>query len=246
MKPTHPFFAPSPWLLASLGLLFALSACDRGAETQLEMTLEVKPSGRPGVYLASGTTNLPDHSKLSIAGLRYLQPLDEPAQSEPNSANYAILARETVEVNQGKWQTSLRLWQVAPDGSYQESWQLNQPDLKTALKPAQKVLFSTIFEPENQPPEVNQAFGKLAKKIDNTLIRFTSSGQRYFQTSQVSSVSLPTGKTSPPVKTAMDANDGWGNRSSLEPDRSASSANRPLPLAQEVETTPLSPAQFFR
>jgi hypothetical protein len=232
--------------LAILGLLFSLSACRQSPETSLQMTLEVKPSGRPGVYLVSGTANVPDRSKISVAGFRYLQPMNEPAQLDPTTSNYAILARETVEVAQGKWQTNLNLWQIAPDGRYQENWQINQTKLQTSLTPSQKVIFLTVFEPKNQLPEIQQALGKLTQKVDNTLIRFTSNGQPYFQTSQALSVSLPTGQTVPPVATTVEANDGWGNRFTLEPERSSALNNRVLSIPKETETTPLSPSEFLR
>jgi len=245
MKRTYPSSLIRFRWVAILPLLLLTNACIRTTETPLEMTLEVKTSGRPGVYLASGTTNLPDRSKLAISGIRYLQPTNDITQSAATNTTYSILAREVVEVAQGKWETNLSLWQVASDGRYVEAWQLNQPTAETAYKPDPRIVFTAVFEPGNQLPEVNQKIGKISEQSGRTLMRFTESGQRYFQVSEALSISTPVGRTSIPANNRSDTNDGWGNRNTSVETSATRSA--PIKAPKDPQTdAPLTPAELAR
>jgi len=192
--------------------------------------------------VASGTTNLPDHSRIVISGIRYLQPLTDSTPLRPSDANYAILDREIAEVNQGQWQTTLTLWQVASDGRYQENWQQHQTSLGLPFKSSGQVVFTATFEPENQPTSVNQQVQQ--RDLQSPLLRFTENGQPYLQASQTLPVSLPSGKTTPPAVTMLDQNDSWRNRSTANTTRAKVSVGVP-PKEKQVDA-PLSSESRFR
>ncbi|HEY9908112.1 MAG TPA: hypothetical protein V6D18_10990 [Thermosynechococcaceae cyanobacterium] len=228
-------------VLLSAGLtLLLITACTSARPPQVELSFKVDPSGRPGVYLATGTTNLPDKSRITIAGIRYLT---DKNLNRSTPANYSILARQTSEVAQGKWEATLNLWQVASDGRYQEAWQLNQPQLRFSTQPTEQVTFLATFEPDNQPAAVNQQLAKDGQEFNTALIRFTETGQRYLQISQTLAVGLPSGSTTPPV--ATDANGGWGDRSA--PIQETAAPGRPNPPLQGSQSNaPLSPSEYAR
>ena len=228
-------------LLASKGLLQKLLhhsligsvavlsfSCTQTEAPDASLELQVEPGGRAGLYTASGTTNLPDQSRLIVMAIR---PLQKPKKSALTSAssvdtNYAILERQAVEVKQGKWQTNLNLWQVAPNGQYQEVWQLNQSKLGVSFSPGSEVTFLATFDPAAQPPKIQEQLQQQAIKLEGQSIRFTGDGERYLQASQALPVKLPTGKTTPPPVPVSDQNDGWGDRS------------RPLPDADDKQVKP--------
>jgi hypothetical protein len=217
-----------------------LTACARLQPTPVELSLKVEPVGQPGTYRVSGTTNLPDQSQISISGIRYLN-----SQSSPSSTanQYSILAHQNTRVVDGKWQAVVNLWQVAPDGRYQEAWQLNQSKPgSTGLKPAEQVLFTAVFEPGNQTPSVQQQLKQNPKKLDGSLIQTTSEGQPYLQISQIELIGLPTGKTTPPSTTANVTN--LDHR--LVKREVAESGQRIPSLPKERQTNaPLTSAEFL-
>lgn len=230
----------------SLPLLFLMAACAQPRSTLVELALRIEPAGRPGVYRATGTTNLPEGSQITVTSVRDLHPKNFTAQLNTPKTNYAILARQTAEVAQGKWQTTLNLWQASPDGRYQETWQLNQSDFGTSLQPGDKVAFLAMFEPDRQVPSIRQQLEQKNMEINGPLLRFAADGQRYLQVSQTLAVDLPTGKTTPPVVTTADMNGGWGDRSALPPDKPVTEKLN-LSAPQGAQTTaPLSAAEFLR
>ncbi len=199
--------------VTTASLLFT-TGCIQTREIPLQLNLEVKPTNRAGVYRVTGTTNLPEQSKIVVTGIRYLQPSNAPASQTITEVNYSILARQLVEVTEGKWEANLNLWQVAPDGRYVESW--NSLSALATAKPLPQVFFTAVFEPDNQPAAIQKEFSQRAKPTDGTLIRFTPSGQLYLQVSQTLVLEPPTGKTTPPAITQADLNDGWGDRNRTE------------------------------
>ncbi len=219
------------------------SACSFNRSTPIAMSLQVEPTGRPGIYQVSGRTNLPDHSRLSVLGVRYWQPTANFSPLQPANANYAILARDHVAVNQGRWETRLNLWQIAPDGRYQESWQLQHLISMRSVEAASQVTFLAIFELELQQQSITQRLNQ--QVLTPPLLRFTSLGQPYLQVSQTLPISLPLGKTTPPSIAAVDINGGWGNRSTLvsEP---RSGTVMVSPPKEKQTNAPLPTAAFVR
>ncbi|MEC4880896.1 MAG: hypothetical protein SAL70_06035 [Scytonema sp. PMC 1070.18] len=173
--------------------------CEQKAqqEVQLEIT-SVQPTGGNGVYSLEGSTNLPDSSQIAVTAVRYLLPTTGSQQNlsqDEGNSNRSILARRIVEVEQGRWQTDLDLWDVAPDGRYQEVWQAKQPEMK--LRPDSNVAFIVTYEPAAQ---LNRA----KTQLEGKQLRFTNEGEVYVSASQSSSVPLPEGKTTPPQPVDLD------------------------------------------
>ena len=243
----------APYCLS--GLLLVSTGCSQAKPPEVNLNLQVEPAGRSGVYSVSGNTNLPDQSRITVSAIRYLSP----SQTAPlatgglspqlqSQLTYTVLSRQDVVVNQGKWQTSLNLWQVAPNGQFREGWQINQSELKIPTTPAPDVVFLATFEPEGQPPTIQQKVQEQGIQLEGNLARFTTDGQRYLQISQALPVPLPTGKTTPPTLTTADINGGWGDRSQITtPEKSAPANSKPTASANTSQTTaPLSPDQLLR
>lgn len=223
-----------------------LPACTQSQPPQVNLTLQVQPSSRPGVYLVTGTTNLPEQSSITVQSVRYLSRGNSPVKLDDSSSHYSVLSRQMAKVSQGKWQTTLNLWQVAPDGRYQESWQLNQAEIASALQPAGQVTFMAIFDPANQPPTVNQQLGQDKAALAGQLVRFTSEGQRYLQANHTLPISLPSGKTVAPILTQAKMNDAWGDRATRTA-KEPPTGQQNIPTPKEKQTNaPLSPSNFFR
>ncbi len=194
-------------------LLTLISGCSQKAQEGVQLKIQgVQSKASNGEYTISGTTNLPDSSRIAIAAVRNFYP----TQGEQDRS---ILARQIVEVKQGQWQASLNLWHIAPDGSFQELWQANQGLIK--LTPENDVTFIATFDSASQLQKSNgQNLEKLNlenQTFDSKSLRFTSEGEKYVQASLASSIPLPTGKTTPPYPQAEDLNDGWGNRYQIQP-----------------------------
>ncbi len=236
----------SALFISSLTLLSF--GCKPAPVPKATLDIQVQPGGRSGVYAATGKTNLPDQSRLIVMAIRPLRSGSQLNQAETKvgESNYAILDRRAVEVKQGQWQTNLNLWQVAPNGQFQESWQLNQAKLGTNFIPSSEVTFVATFDPANQSlaiePQINQAL-----ELEGPIVRFTNDGERYLQASEIVSLSLPTGKTTPPAVAATDLNHGWGDRSGPAPDLTADKQRSPVPQSKLAQTdAPLTADQMLR
>jgi hypothetical protein len=236
----------------SLMLLVVTSGCVQKAQDEVELEIKnLEPTQSNGVYTVVGNTNLPDSSRITVTAIRYLHSPEEIGGGALNTEaniNRSILDRKTVEVKQSKWQAELNLWQVAPNGNFQEVWQANQASMK--LTPDSDVTFMATFDPasqwqRSQKPKVKERDPE-PRNIEGKLLRFTNSGEKYVQTSQILSVSLPVGKTIPPRPQAEDVNGGWGNRYQIRPEPLTSGATV-LPAIKFRQTnTPLSPSEFLR
>jgi hypothetical protein len=222
--------------------------CTTAPAPRATLDIQVQPGGRSGLYAASGTTNLPDQSRLIVMAIRPLRSASQlnQAENKDGESNYAILDRRAVEVKQGQWQTNLNLWQVAPNGQFQESWQLNQAKLGTNFTPSSEVTFVATFDPVNQSPAIEPQINQ-ALEIESPVVRFTNDGERYLQASETVSLSLPTGKTTPPALTATDLNHGWGDRSGPAPDLTADKQRSPVSQSKLSQTdAPLTADQMLR
>jgi hypothetical protein len=195
-----------PGLLLLTGCTPWLNAFTRSTETPLEFRIrQVEAADRPGLYAVAGETTLPDKTRITVTALRSLaqtgsQPSDQPAQIVPN---YAILDRQIAEVKQGTWKADLNLWQVAPDGEFQEAWQLNQSMLGVRFRPQPEVTFLAMLEPANQPAELKPRLESLGNSPRASSVQYTPEGERYLQASQTLAIALPTGKTLPPAPQAQ-------------------------------------------
>lgn len=227
-------------------VLIMNSGCAKPRSPNVDLKMQVKQSGSPGVYLVTGSTNLPDQSLITVEALRSLSP-DLPSSVSSNSdATYSILARQIVEVKQGNWQTTLNLWKVAADGRFREAWQINQSEQGLSLNPATDVAFIALLDPATQPPPLEQKLQQEGKKLQGRLVRFTDDGQWYIQAREILPVALPTGKTTPPPLRAEDINDGWGNRSVIQQEPQDSGFVGAPPEIGNQTNAPPSAREFMR
>ena len=227
----------------SASLLLLAVGCTKERSLQADLSLKVEPSNRPGVYVVSGKTNLPDQSRIIIQGLR---PLTASAQSASpdESPNYAILDRQAVVSSQGQWQATLKLWQNTPDGQYQEVWQANQAQI-SRLKPGGDVVFVAAIDSASQTKALLQPLDSQGKQLQGPNIRFTTDGQWYLQAKQTLTVAPPIAKTAPASLKANDFNETQNTRSANNLTVNATSVN--LPALKEKQTTaPLSFSQRLR
>ncbi len=236
---------PAAIKLASLGFLVSVATACTHTTSSLNLSIEVKPSNHRGTYLVTGTTNLPDQSHISVAGIRSLQTnAGVQTLSGVEEANDLILARQTVEVTQGKWQTILNLWQRTPDGRYQEAWQPKQTRLALPAAPAKKVSFVAVFDPNNQLPAVTQQVGQKSLAAHAPLLRFTEAGEQYLQAQKDLVVSWPTGNSSLSLATPMEQGDQKTVR--LSPNPELTKRLRTTATKQSQTTLPLSSSEFLR
>jgi hypothetical protein len=227
--------------LLSLTLL-SLAACTQSASTSIQLSLEVKSTPRLGTYDVSGTTNLPDQSRISVVGIRYFK---SPTASSvaSTSSNYSILARQSVEVSQNRWQSTLNLWKSVGNGRYQEAWQTKQNRQLTGATASEDVLFVATFEPENQTALVQKQIRDTNLSLDKSTIRLTDAGQPYLQVQQITPLRLPPGE--PSIAKTINQDDGWGDRASLKTQPTKPPSTTPLPTERQT-TAPLSNTEQFR
>jgi len=227
--------------LASIFLLLLSVSygCGKKAQEQVQLQMKsVQPTGSNGVYNVVGSTNLPDSSQIAVAAVRFLIPTSGQQAGVLNDQvnnNRSILARQIVEVKQGQWQADLNLWQVAPDGRFQEVWQA-YPQMK--LRPDSNVTFIATFEPAGQLKKSNL-------QLEGKQLRFTNKGEIYLQARQTMPISLPIGKTTPPVPQPEDLNKK-ANQSQIQAPILTSNTSFLRSAKFRQTNAPLKPSEFLR
>ncbi|NJL10853.1 MAG: hypothetical protein HC908_13645 [Calothrix sp. SM1_7_51] len=213
----------------SLILIVGIYGCNQ--KEKAGVTLEIKSvqtGDSNGVYNISGSTNLPESSKIAVTAVRYLRPpegLPGVLNSDANTYR-SILGRQIVEVKQGQWQAQVDIVQVASDGTLQEAWQANQA--QTKLTPDSDVTFIAAYDPsaqwrmsltgnQNQDKNKEKENNPDIPSVEGKSVRFTNEGERYVQASKSENISLPNGKTTPPRPQPDELNGGWGNRYQIPP-----------------------------
>ncbi|NEO98195.1 MAG: hypothetical protein F6K58_05775 [Symploca sp. SIO2E9] len=216
-----------------------------GISSEADFKISVTPLNNKGEYEVEGTTNFPDKSRITVAAIRYLRPDNELSTEISSEPIYSILDYKDVKVNKGKWQTTLELWKIAPDGQYQETWQLEKPKLGLSLEPAAEVTFLATLEPTTSLSAIEQQLAKQSIRLTSSLVSNTADGQNYVQASLVEEqIPLPTGKTTPPKPRLEDINGGWGPRYQLLPEPpNINKLERP---SKRRTNAPLSPEEFLQ
>jgi hypothetical protein len=213
----------------------------------VQAELTVTPSSQPGTYTLIGKTDFPDRSPLRIAAVRYLYPTTPISQTLGSKPTYAILAYATTTVEKGNWTVPLTVWQTAPNGQYQESWQLTQPELKLNLKPADNLVFVATLAPGDKADNLQQLEQNLLKNkksLSPEIIRRSGADDRFLQLVQIIEAKLPTGSTQAPTQDPNDLNGGWGNRF-LMPDEPPNPNNLEFPENRRTNAKP-DPKEFMR
>lgn len=204
---------------------------------------QVSSVSQPGSYQIVGETNLPDRTQLTVAALRYLYPVAANQKLNTNPT-YAILDYQSAVVESGKWQTRLNLWQVATDGTFQENWQMEQQGLATRFNPQSDVVFLVSLAPIDQLSTLQQQLAAQGQQLNRSLLRSSSTGERYAQSQQTLEIALPTGNTFAPPPQLEAENFGWGRRYLLpqEP-QNPTKLERP---SERITTAPARPEEFLR
>ena len=242
-----------PMTLTIISTIAIGYGCDRNHSEEVQLQInDLHSTSSNSKYEITGTTNLPDSSRITVTAVRHLVPASakERAQSNNDSnINRSILDRQNVEVKAGKWQTELNLSRVASDGNYREVWQVDGSNSK--LTPKDKVTFIATFNPASQwQKEDGQNLEKaetIVKEPQGKLVNVTNEGEKFVKASKTLSIALPVAKTVPPRVKPEDINDGWGNRYQLN--RRASTSGAALPAATEIKpdtNTALTPRQYLR
>lgn len=211
--------------------------------SKADFQMHVTHKGNKGEYEVVGNTNLPDNSRIVVVAIRYLRSDKKLSQDINPKATYSILDYKDVKVNKGKWRITLNLWKIAPDGQFQEDWQLDKSELGLELLPKPEVTFLATLSPTIQFWEVERQLNKQGIKVPSRVTRSTADGERYIQASQVLPIELPTAKTTLPSQGIEDLNGGWGPRYLLIPEP---------PIIYKLEkfkerrtNEPLSPEEFL-
>ncbi|MDJ0732816.1 MAG: hypothetical protein QNJ47_01820 [Nostocaceae cyanobacterium] len=243
----------TPLTATILTLLVGSYGCIKKAPEEVKLEIQsIQPAGSQGVYTVVGTTDLPEYSRISVMAVRYLRPIVQEERVSLRSQvipNRSILARENVEVKKdGQWEATLRLWKVAPNGSFQEVWQADQGQMK--VSPESRVNFIAVFNPGSQQQKserLTSATNTLENQnLEGKLVRFTNEGEKFVQATQAEFIPLPEGKTVPPRPQPEDINGGWGNRYQIRP-QPVASRTITLPATKSQKTNaPLSPSEFLR
>ncbi|WP_026082401.1 hypothetical protein [Mastigocladopsis repens] len=225
----------------SLLLLTVSYGCNKKAQEEVQLDIKsVEPTNSNGVYNVVGSTNLPDSSLIAIAAVRYLIPIEGQQigfLNDPANNNRSILARQIVEVKQGQWQANLNLWQVTPNGQFQEVWQAHEVQMK--LRPDSNVIFIATFEPAGQLKKSNL-------QLEGKQLRFTNEGEIYVQARQTMPISLPVRKTTPPRLQPEDLNNTLGYQSPIQVPILTSNASFLRSGKFSQTNAPLKPSEFLR
>lgn len=212
-----------------------LSLTQPAYDATLDLTVNSK--SQQGLYQLSGETNLPTKTRLTVAAVRYLYSADA------SSPTYSILDYQETEIRQGRWTANLNLWKIAPDGRFQEAWQLDQGDLQLEVTPAPDVVFLAMLAPIDFPSLETKLVQQQIRFASNDL-RTTPDGDRYMQTVATLPIALPSGKTAPPPLRPEEINGGWGNRYLILPEPPNTIQLRQP--TQRQTNAPLSPDEFLR
>lgn len=216
------------------------------SSTPINLSIRQVRDDGGGTYTVAGTTSLPSKTKITVSAVRYLVEGANPETSSETDIPYAILDRQIAQVEQGSWQAELNLWQIAPDGKFQEAWQLSQQDANVLFNPDSNVTFLATFDPVNQPENFKAEVEKLDTSLQAALARFTPDGELYLQASQTMAIALPTGQTTPPATSQLTVVVRRSKRTSAA-SRSASQADSASASASWRKTTaPLTPNEMLR
>lgn len=212
--------------------------------TPLNLSIrEIQDEGG-GTYTVSGTTSLPSKTKITVSAVRYLVEGANPETNSETDIPYAILDRQIAEVGQGNWQAELNLWQIAPDGKFQEAWQLSQQDANVIFNPDANVTFLATFDPVNQPENFKAEVEKLDTSLQAALARFTPDGELYLQASRMMAIALPTGQTTPPQTSRLT--DGVRRSKRTAASRTSQANATQESTSWRKTTAPLKPDEMLR
>ncbi|NJO49817.1 MAG: hypothetical protein HC840_10625, partial [Leptolyngbyaceae cyanobacterium RM2_2_4] len=190
----------SCWLSIALVLLLSTGCTQLKLPVQRgDVSLDIRTvTPQPaGVYAIAGNTDLPEGTEITVAAVRLLTP--EGAIAADPDPVYSLLAYESVKTEGDTWQAELNLWEVDPDGRYQETWQLEQSRLEITFEADGKVIFLATLAPLETLTQLQQRLAQRGLEFASNIVRTTAEGEQYIQAVRVEAIALPTGTTTPPI-----------------------------------------------
>jgi hypothetical protein len=258
-------------LLGGCAQVQSLNQWLRGQSTemvQVALELQVTPAGKAGTYTVQGKTSLPEQTQMRVIAVRYLRTGTQGTGTQGTGTQgtgtqgtgtqagatptFSILDSQTATVSQGQWQSSLNLWRVAPDGRYQETWQMREANLiDRSLQPDQSVVFlaSPILTGQTgELAELERTLAQRGKQLLGSQIRILDDGQRYLQTGKAIAVELPSGKTVPQPSRLEELNRERVQRATVPmPVAKTSKSSQKVELPSDRSTTaPIAAREFVR
>jgi hypothetical protein len=205
-----------PLFIIALGLL--IGGCQPLAsllpQTQpLTLTIDqIAPDSTPGQYVLFGQTSLPDDTVLTVSAMRPLTS-SSPAVTLSETVLPDTLARQSVTVEEGRWQAQLKLWQVSLEGRYQENWQMQKTISARSLSPDQDVVFAVTLSPIALLQSTQKTLKDARQLGDNPIFNVTPTGEPYLEARKLLSVPLPNGNQTATAIPANAVDSPWADRS---------------------------------
>lgn len=205
--------------LLVLAVLVLATACDRppgnllsrGQNNAVDLVIEqITETGQPGQFILTGTTNLPDNTPLTVSAVRLVNSANV-SDLTPEGAQHAILDRKSALVKDGRWQSQLQLWEVGPEGTYQENWQTIVGSAMAPASSSPSVDFLATLEPVDLAKSNLMTRSDLLESANSPLLNFTPDGEPYLKASQSRVVALPSGAVSAPGL-PQESQATWKNR----------------------------------
>ncbi|NJK72226.1 MAG: hypothetical protein HC926_02315 [Synechococcaceae cyanobacterium SM2_3_60] len=182
--------ATKHWVTVLLGM--CLVGCAEPVRRQAELTIEVEQLGSPGAFRVGGITNLPEGTELEVVAVRQVR---YQSQAVGNSALApfvnVILDREVVNVEWGEWETIMQVYELRPDGRYQEVWE-SQTDV-TALSRTfnEPVEFLAVLSLERQGSGFFTELDNRYLNLEGPQVQFDADNNFFFVASESRFVPLP-------------------------------------------------------
>ncbi|TVP65084.1 MAG: hypothetical protein EA342_15025 [Leptolyngbya sp. LCM1.Bin17] len=148
---------------------------------------QISEAGGPGKFSLFGQAALPDQTPVTLSVVRDLTQSANQLDAE-DTRRYSILDRTTAEVTDGRWQADLSLWQVAEDGTYQETWQLISPD---SVVPSETIHFLLTVDPQTFAQTVAPSLSQDFSAGSIPLFNVTPDGETYLRVSQDWQLQVP-------------------------------------------------------
>ncbi len=179
------------WIAVLLGGCLVVG-CTEPTRRRAELTIEVEQLGSPGAFRVGGTTNLPEGTELEIVAVRQVR---YQSQAVGNSAVApfvnVILDRDIVNVEWGEWEATMQVYELRPDGRYQEVWE-SQTDV-TALSRTfnEPVEFLAVLSLDRQGDNFFAELDNRYLDLEGPLVQFDADNNFYYAASESRFVPLP-------------------------------------------------------
>jgi hypothetical protein len=204
------------------------------SDTAITFSIEdISVIGQMQDISVGGKATLPTNLQLVVSAVRPLKDFsgETPVENQPL---YAILDRQFVAVENGLWQTQLKLREPDKNGVLFENWQLN-PELKDSdLSPSSQVVFMLALEPTSLTGKMSQQLANASINNGETRLSYTSSGEAYLQVEQAIAMPVPTGTVAlKDDETSSEYLQTWQPRSEYNPTVDSNENSRVTPFFEE-------------